>query len=100
MGKPIGRPLPTARVKEILRVTLGPTGTVEFNLSPHSVGELWADDLTTVDAENVLRAGIVRTGHWRSDCWRYKVWTARITFVILVESERAIRVVTAWRNER
>jgi len=50
-----------------------------------------ADDLTTVDCENVLRGGFVRPGEYE---------TSRITVVVAFRSERELVVVTAWRAGR
>ncbi len=101
MNRPIGRPRPRSEVKAILKKALGPNGTVCLGglFEGHSVGELWADDLTTLDAENLLRGGHVEQGYWKGGEWRYPVRTARMTFVIAVESESKVTVVTGWRND-
>ena len=58
------------------------------------------DSLTTVDAANVLRAGVVEFGEEVNRTWRYRVRTQRMTFVVAFRSETAAVVVTAWRNTR
>ncbi len=71
-----------------------------FTYSRHARDELLADDLTTVDCENVLRGGVVRPGELEFGTWRYRIETSRITVVIAFRSERQLVIVTAWRNRR
>lgn len=59
-----------------------------------------ADELTTLDCENVLRGGVVRPAEYSSGSWRYRVETARMTVVVAFRSEHELVVVTAWREER
>jgi len=59
-----------------------------------------ADDLTTVDCENVLRGGVVRPGELEHGTWRYRVETSRITVVIAFRSVQELVIVTAWRSGR
>lgn len=59
-----------------------------------------ADDLTTVDCENVLRGGVVRPGEYEHGTWRYRVETSRVTVVVAFRSESEIVIVTAWRAGR
>ena len=35
-------------------------------------------ELTTVDAANILRAGVVGEGEWENGGWRYQVRTPRM----------------------
>lgn len=44
-----------------------------FTYTKHSKDEMLADDLTTVDCENVLRGGVVRPGEYERGTWRYRV---------------------------
>ncbi len=74
------------------------TGTVTF--SGHALDEMGKDDLTTVDAANVLRGGIVEFCEEVNRTWRYRVRTSRMTFVVAFHSETALAVVTAWRRNR
>lgn len=69
-----------------------------FTYSKHAREELLADDLTTVDCENVLRGGVVRPGEQEHGSWRYRIEARRITVVIAFRSERQLVIVTAWRN--
>ena len=71
-----------------------------FTYSKHAKDEMLADDLTTVDCENVLRGGVVRPGEQERGTWRYRVETSRITVVFAFRSERELVVVTAWRSGR
>ena len=68
-------------------------------LSDHAVKEMEKDDLDMGDALNVLRAGIVREPEWENGEWRYHVETPRMTFVIALESEATLVIVTAWRKK-
>jgi len=56
-----------------------------------------ADNLTTADALNVMRAGAVRPGEFENGSWRYRIETQRMTFVVAFRSETRAVVVTAWR---
>jgi hypothetical protein len=74
------------------------SGTVVW--TQHARHELARDDMTTVDAENVLRAGVVEPAEWENGEWRYRVRTARMFVVVAFESETELVVVTAWRVRR
>lgn len=71
-----------------------------FTYTKHSKEEILADDLTTVDCENVLRGGVVRPGEYEGGSWRYRVETSRVTVVVAFRSEGELVVVTAWRVGR
>lgn len=73
-------------------------GVVSF--SPHAEKALKDDDMTTVDAVNVLRGGVVRTPDFEKNTWRYRVQTGRMTVVVAFRSETELVVVTAWRGTR
>lgn len=73
-------------------------GAVTF--SRHALEELRADQMTTVDAVNVIRGGVVKPGEFDHGTWRYRVQTARMTVVVAFRSEHELRVVTAWRMAR
>jgi hypothetical protein len=73
------------------------TGTVTF--SSHALEEMAKDELTTVDAANVLRGGVVEFAEEVNRSWRYRVRTSRMTFVVAFRSEHALVVVTAWRKK-
>ena len=86
---------PDAAKRLILRILQ----SGRFTYSGHAREELIADDLTTVDCENVLRGCVVRPGEFERGCWRYRVETSRITVVVAFRSERELVVVTAWRKQ-
>ena len=71
-----------------------------FTYTKHSKDEMLADDLTTVDCENVLRGGVVRPGEYERGTWRYRVETSRVTVVVAFRSATELVVVTAWRVGR
>ena len=73
-------------------------GVVTF--SSHALDEMAKDDLTTLDAANVLRGGVVEFSEEIRRSWRYRVRTARMTFVVAFRSETMLTVVTAWRKMR
>jgi hypothetical protein len=73
-------------------------GSVVF--SGHALKEMKADDLTTQDALNTIRAGACQPGEFENGSWRYRAQTQRMTFVIAFRSESELIVVTAWRHRR
>ena len=90
-------PLDQSKARRLIREILL-KGSVTF--SGHSQAELAKDDLSSVDAVNVLRGGIVDPPELQSGTWRYRVRTDRIAVVIAFRSESELVVVTAWRNKR
>ena len=93
MDEPLAPEAAKRLIREILK-------SGRFTYSRHAKEELLADDLTTVDCENVLRGGVVRAGELEQGTWRYRVDTARITVVITFRSQHELVVVTAWRIGR
>ena len=87
-------PLAPAAARDLIRRILR---TGRFIYSRHAIEEMLADNLTTVDCENVLRGGAVRPGEYDRGSWRYRVETRLITVVVAFRSEHEIVVVTAWR---
>lgn len=85
------------RVRRLIREILQ-KGSVTF--SGHSEKELANDGLSTVDAVNVLRAGVADPGEFEKGCWRYRLRTRKIVVVVAFRSELEVRVVTAWRDKR
>src|SRR3990172_6200254 len=59
-----------------------------------ALNEMAKDDLTTLDAANVLRGGVVEFSEEVNRTWRYRVRTSRMTFVVAFRSEHALSVVT------
>lgn len=90
-------PLKPDRARQLIRKILE---NGSFSFSGHAESELAKDDLTTLDAVNVVRAGIVEPGEFEKGCWRYRVRTRQMIVVIAFRSESEIRVVTAWREKR
>ena len=90
-------PLSPATAKKVIRQILQ---TGRFTYTKHSKDEMSADDLTTVDCENVLRGGVVRPGEYENGTWRHRVETRRVTVVVAFRSENELVVVTAWRVGR
>ena len=68
-----------------------------FTYSKHAMEEMLADDLTTVDCESVLRAGIVQPPDFALGTWRYRCETNRMAVVVAFRSESELVVITAWR---
>ena len=92
MDEPLGPDAAKRLIRKILQ-------TGRFTYSGHAKEELVADDLTTVDCENVLRGGVIRPGEYERGGWRSRVETNRITVVVAFRSERELVVVTAWREQ-
>lgn len=90
-------PLPPDTAKKVIRQILQ---AGSFTYTKHSKDEMLADDLTTVDCENVLRGGVVRPGEYENGTWRYRVETSRVTVVVAFRSENELVIVTAWRTGR
>lgn len=94
MKEPLSPDAATALIKAIIR-----EGQVAF--SQHATDEMRADDLTTVDCVNVLRAGAVKqAADFEKESWRYRVETTKICVVVAFRSESELVIVTTWRNKR
>ncbi len=70
--------------------------------SRHAKEELANDDLTTVDAMNVLRAGRIleEAEQQAHGGWTYRVSTDHLVVVVAFESESKLKIVTAWRKKK
>jgi len=90
MDEPLSNQEAQKLVREILK-----SGTVFF--TPHAQKAMADDDLTTVDVENVLRAGWVEMSEYENREWRYRVRTNRIAVIVAFGSETELTVVTVWR---
>jgi hypothetical protein len=90
-------PLTPETAKKVIRRILQ---AGRFTYTRHSKDEMLADDLTTVDCENVLRGGVVRPAEYEDGTWPYRVETSRVTVVVAFRSEDELAVVTAWRVGR
>jgi hypothetical protein len=90
-----GEPLDPGTAKALIRRLLE-LGAVRW--SSHALDELKEDELTTVDAVNVLRGGqVIRPAELKNGTWRYRVMTNRICVVVAFDSMEQVAVVTAWR---
>jgi hypothetical protein len=87
-------PLSPPQARQLIREIIE-NGSVSF--SKHAEQELAKDNLTMVDATNVMRGGVVEPGELENGSWRYRVRTARMVVVVAFRSETELRVVTAWR---
>jgi hypothetical protein len=69
------------------------------------------DNLTDLDAANVLRGGIVREAEWENGSWRRRVETPKMVFAVAFDPEpeampadgddlgdTELVVVTGWRT--
>lgn len=90
-------PLAPDKARRLIGAILA-KGSVTF--SSHSEKALADDDLSTVDAVNVLRGGGVESSDLERGTWRYRVRTQRIVVVIVFRSETELVVVTAWRDKQ
>lgn len=67
--------------------------------STHAVQELSKDNMTMVDADNVLRCGrITKEPELEKGTYRYRVETERMCVVVAFRSRTEMRIVTAWRK--
>lgn len=87
-------PLSSVQAKQLIREIIE-NGSVSF--SKHAEEELAKDNLTMVDATNILRGGTVDPGEFENGSWRYRVRSSRMVVVVAFRSESELRVVTAWR---
>ena len=89
-------PLRPDEAKRLIRQILE---SGRFIYSGHAKKEILADNMTTVDCENVLRGGVVRPAEYENGSWRYKVETDRMAVVICFRSKSELVLVTAWRKK-
>ena len=90
-------PLKPDGAKQLIRSILQ---TGRFSYSRHCVMEMEKDDMTTVDCENILRAGVVQPPDFEKGTWRYRVQTNRMAVVVAFRSSQELAVVTAWREKK
>lgn len=91
------KPLKPTDARKLIREIVE-NGFVE--VSGHARDEMGEDDLETTDCLNVLRGGAVGPAEYVNGQWRYRVATQRMCVVIAFASEKRLRIVTAWRNQR
>lgn len=94
MPDDLKEPLRPDAAKQLIRRILS---SGRFTYSRHALEEILADDLTTVDCENILRGGVVRPPEIEKGSWRYRVETSRMAVVIAFRSSEELVVITAWR---
>ena len=95
MSDELKEPLKPDDAKQLIRTILQ---TGRFTYTRHAKEEMLADDMTTVDCENILRAGVVRPPDFEKGSWRYRVETSRMAVVIAFRSSDELVIVTAWRE--
>ena len=96
MSDELKEPLKPDDAKQLIRAILQ-TGC--FTYTRHAKEEMLADEMTTVDCENILRAGVVRPPDFEKGSWRYRVETSRMAVVIAFRSSDELVIVTAWREK-
>lgn len=92
-------PLSAGAVRQRIRDILANRWTVVW--TSHAKKELANDDMTTVDATNVLRCWRhmdppepdINTGEWK-----YRIHTDMMGIVVKFRSETEVVVITAWRK--
>jgi hypothetical protein len=87
--------------KQIAKIVQSSPGQVRF--SSHSLRELLNDDLTTVDAWNVLKspdAKVLMEGEFQNGSFRYRLETNNILVVVAFQEDgKGLSIVTAWRKK-
>lgn len=101
----VGLTEPTAR--KLIRLIMDQG---RYVLTNHALGEMAADDLSTVDVENVLKGGVVLPAEYENGEWRYRIQTAKMCVVVTFDpepetekghdSETELVIVTVWRIKR
>jgi hypothetical protein len=87
-------PLSAPEARKLIRAILD-SGTVVP--TRHFKEECRKDNLTIVDAENILRCGIVREPECENGSWRYQVETPAIRVVVVFDNETTLILITAMR---
>jgi hypothetical protein len=93
----LSEPLTPEAAKTLARSIVANEGTV---FSGHALEEMAADNLTTQDALNTIRAGAYQPAELQNGSWRHRAQTQRMTFVVTFRSETELVVVTGWRHRR
>jgi len=96
MSDGLKEPLKPDNAKQLIRTILQ---TGRFTYARYAKEEMLQDDMTTVDCENILRAGVVRPPDFEKGSWRYRVETSRMAVVIAFRSSAELVIVTAWREK-
>ena len=91
----MNQPIRATEARKLLRRILN-VGIVTY-AQPHAIDRLKERELSTLDCENVIRAGVVEEAEWSDGTWRHRVRTQKIVVVVEFLSEEEVLIVTAWR---
>ena len=89
----VGEPFSPTKAKAMIVEIVTTGGGVSFGV--HALDEMAKDDLSIVDAKNVLKGGVVQPAEMEKGTWRYRVRTSRMLFVVAFRTARKLAVVTA-----
>jgi hypothetical protein len=88
--------------KRVARIMQQHPERVRFSF--HALEELEKDDLTTVDALNVMKSPtskIIREGEFEKGSFRYRLETGNLVVVIAFQQDgEGLAVVTAWDKRK
>lgn len=91
----LDEPLDPAKAKKLVREIIE-NGRIEF--SGHALKELNDDNLSELDAINVLRGGWPDPAEFENGSWRYRFQTIKICVVVAFRTEDWTVVITAWKK--
>lgn len=89
------QPYRKGEAKKLLRKILS-EGFVTYS-QPHAHDRLKERNISILDCENVLRAGVVDEAELENGAWRHHVRTRKIVVVVQFLSEEEVLILTAWR---
>jgi len=89
------QPYRKGEAKKLLKKILS-EGFVTYS-QPHALNRLTERNISILDCENVLRAGVVDEAELENGAWRHHVRTQKIVVVVEFLSEDEILILTAWR---
>lgn len=103
-------PLKATEARKLIRRLLDEGRFVSPGTRSHARREMDKDELSDLDAVNVLRGGAVREAEWENGSWRHRVETPKMVFVVTFDpevqampaddadvGEVELIVVTGWR---
>lgn len=91
----MNQPIRATEARKLLRRIIN--GGIVTYAQPHAIDRIKERALSTLDCENVMRAGVVEEAECNDGAWRHKVRTQRIVVVVEFLSEEEVLIVTAWR---
>jgi len=94
----MGEPLKPKEAKALIRRLLS-EGRILYS-RPHAIDRLRERNISTIDCENVLRAGNVEQARIESGKWRHKVKTNNIELIVQFLPYDQLLIVSAWRTGR